>query len=64
MNKPHLPTREEVIKNLAAPTVYVHMELLPDIVRERVKKHLETSQLEKEARMLDTYFVKKGDKLC
>ena len=63
MNKPHLPTREEVIKNLAAPTVYVQMELLPDTVRERVKKHLEMSQLEREARMLDTYFVKKGDKL-
>ena len=59
MNKPHLPTREEVIKNLAAPTVYVHIELSPDTVRERIKKHLEMSQLEREARMLDTYFVKK-----
>ena len=59
MDKPHLPTREEIIKNLATPTVYVHMELSPDIVRERIKKHLEMSQLEREARMLDTYFVKK-----
>lgn len=59
MNKPHLPTREEVKKNLAAPTVYVHLELLPDTVRERVKKHLEMSQLEREARMLDSYSVKK-----
>ena len=64
MNKPHLPTLEEVKKNLAAPTVYVHMELSPDIVHERVKKYLEISKLEREARMLDTYFVKKGDKLC
>lgn len=63
MNKPHLPTREEVIKNLAAPTVYVHIELLPDTVRERIKKHLEMSQLEREARMLDTYFIKKGEGL-
>lgn len=63
MNKPHLPTREEVIKNLAAPAVYVHIELLPDTVRERIKKHLEMSQLEREARMLDTYFVKKGEGL-
>lgn len=61
MNKLHLPTVEEVKKNLAAPTVYVHLELLPDTIREKSK---EISQLEREARMLDTYFVKKGDKLC
>lgn len=47
MNKPHLPTLEEVKKNLAVPTVYVYMELLPDTVRERIKKHLKMFQLEK-----------------
>lgn len=61
MNELHLPTRKEVIKDLAASAVYVHIELLPDTVRERIKKHLEMSQLEREARMLDTYFVKKGE---
>lgn len=64
MNKPHLPTLEEVKKNMAVPTVYVYMELSPDTVRERIKKHFKMSQLEREARMLDTYFVKKGDKPC
>ncbi len=59
MNKPHLPTLEEVKQNLVTPTVYVSVELSPDTVRERIKKYLEMSQLEREARMLDTYFVKK-----
>ena len=57
MNKPHLPTREEIIKNLAAPIPYVHIELSPDTIRERAKKHHEMSQLEREARILDTYKV-------
>ena len=61
MDKSYLPTREKVIKNLAAPTSYVHIELSPDTVHERIKKHLEMSQLEREARMLDAYFVKKGE---
>lgn len=61
MNELHLPTRKEVIKDLAALAVYVHIELLPDTVRERIKKYLEMSQLEREARMLDTYFVNKGE---
>ena len=59
MDKSHLPTREEVKKNLAAPTTYVHKELSLDTVHERAKKYYEMSQLEREARMLDAYFVKK-----
>ena len=59
MNKPHLPTLEEVEKNWLVPTAYVYMELSPDTVRERIKKHLKMSQLEKETRIFDTYFVKK-----
>ncbi len=60
-SKSHLPTHEEIIKNLSYSTADVHIEVLPDTVRERVKRNLEISKLEREARMFDVYSTKKED---
>ena len=48
MNKPHLPTFEEVEKNFSNKTLYICTELTPESVRERIKKHLGMSKLERQ----------------
>ena len=40
LNKPHLPTLEEVKKNFSNKTLYIYLELTPESVRERIKKHI------------------------
>ena len=61
MNKPHLPTLEEVETSQNFKSIYVSLEINPDTIKDRMKKMHDVSKLEREAKMIDTYFVKKGE---
>lgn len=63
MKKIHSPTIAKVETSKNIKTIYVSLEINPDTIKDRMKKIHAVSKLEREARMLDTYFVKKGDKL-
>lgn len=61
MNKLHLPTLEEFKALQNIKTIYITLEINPDTVKDRMKKIHDVSKLEREAKMLDTYFVKRGE---
>ena len=61
METVYSPTITEVETSQNFKGIYVSLEINPDTVKDRMKKIHNISKLEREAKMLDTYFVKRGE---